>query len=219
MTPRPGGHCAGILLIVHVGFAAMGMLRNVGDAMNRWNQCVLIGSTLLGSWLGMQATHELGHVAGAWLTGGSVQRVVLHPLTISRTDVSPNPHPLFVVWAGPVFGIALPLALWAAAFRWSGGYLLRFFAGFCLLCNGLYIGAGSFDRVGDCGEMLRHGSQMGHLWLFGALTAPWGLVIWHKLGPHFGLGDAQASVSPKVTGIALAACLALLTLGLVVDGK
>lgn len=71
----------------------------------RLHQTILIGSTLLGSWLGMQAVHELGHVAGAWLTGGRVERVVLHPLTISRTDLATNPHPLPVVWAGPVVSI------------------------------------------------------------------------------------------------------------------
>jgi predicted Zn-dependent protease len=48
---------------------------------------MLIGSTVVGSWLGMQAVHELGHVLGAWWTDGDVSRVVLHPLSISRTDL------------------------------------------------------------------------------------------------------------------------------------
>lgn len=80
--------------------------------MQRFHQVILIASTLLGSWLGMQAVHEFGHVVGAWLTGGQVDRVVLHPLTISRTDLARNPHPLLVVWAGPVFGCLLPLDAW-----------------------------------------------------------------------------------------------------------
>src|SRR5260221_4916233 len=54
---------------------------------SRFHQIILIVSTLLGSWLGMQAVHELGHVIGAWLTGGQVSQVVLHPLTISRTHL------------------------------------------------------------------------------------------------------------------------------------
>jgi Peptidase M50B-like len=74
-----------------------------GGSVRRLNQIVLILSTVLGSWLGMQAIHESGHVFGAWLTGGRVTRVVLHPLTISRTDLAHNPSPLAVVWAGPVF--------------------------------------------------------------------------------------------------------------------
>src|SRR3954465_3741643 len=98
-------------------------------------QVVLISSTLLGSWLAMQAVHESGHVLGAWLTGGRVARVVLNPLPISRTDLADNPRPLLVVWAGPVVGVAVPLLLWAmaAAVRLTGAFVLRFFAGFCLL--------------------------------------------------------------------------------------
>src|SRR5437870_4599390 len=98
----------------------------------------------------MQAVHEFGHVAGAWLTGGQVARVVLHPLTISRTDLDDNPRPLLVVWAGPLCGVLLPLAAWGivALGRCLGGYLLRFFAGFCLIANGAYIGVGSFDGLG-----------------------------------------------------------------------
>jgi hypothetical protein len=42
-------------------------------------------------------------------TGGTVERVVLHPLSISRTDVSPNPHPVAVVWLGPIVGSVVPL--------------------------------------------------------------------------------------------------------------
>jgi len=67
--------------------------------MQRLHQCVLITSVIMGSWLGMQAVHELGHVIGAYATGGKVARVVLYPLTISRTELSENPHPLLVVWA------------------------------------------------------------------------------------------------------------------------
>src|SRR3954447_25675166 len=125
----------------------------------KFHREILIASTLLGSWLGMQAVHELGHVCGGGLTGGKVQRVVLHPLTVSRTDLGENPAPLAVVWAGPLLGVLLPLAAWglAAGLHLRGAFLLRFFAGFCLVANGGYIGGGSFDRLGDAGQRLRHG--------------------------------------------------------------
>jgi hypothetical protein len=188
--------------------------------VKRLHQFVLIVSAVLASWLGMQAVHESGHVLGAWMTGGRVSRVVLHPLTISRTDLSHNPSPLVVVWDGPVIGVVIPLLIWAgaAAARLPGAFVLRFFAGFCLLANGLYIGVGSFDRVGDCGEMLRHGSKLWQLWLFGAATAPVGLWLWHRHGPDFGLGPANGEVNRSVAYGVLFTCVAILVLGLAVGG-
>ena len=186
--------------------------------MQRLPQVVLIVSTLLGSWFGMQAVHEVGHVLGAWLTRGTVTQVVLHPLTISRTDLSDNPEPLVVGWAGPVFGVAAPLVMWgiAAMSRLPGAFVFRFFAGFCLIANGVYIAVGSFDGIGDCGQMLRHGSAMWQLWLFGVVTAPVGLLLWHRQGLHFGLGAAKGEVNRRVAIASLVTCIALIAVGFLV---
>jgi hypothetical protein len=166
------------------------------------------------SWLGMMAVHELGHVVAAWVSGGSVMQVVLHPLAISRTDVLPNPHPLVVVWGGPIVGVLLPVMAWAAmrAANLSWAYLLRFFAGFCLIANGAYIGAGSFDGVGDAGEMLHVGTPIWALWLFGIMCVPAGLALWHGLGPRFGIGND--SEGPRAS---LALALLALLVGVVVS--
>ena len=83
--------------------------------MARFHQALLIACTVVLSWLLMQAVHELGHCVAAWVTGGTVTKVVLHPLSISRTDVEPNPKPLFVAWSGPILGSLVPLLLWAVA--------------------------------------------------------------------------------------------------------
>ena len=136
------------------------------------------------SWLGMQAIHEFGHVLAAWATGGNVVRVVLHPVDISRTDVSPNPRPLVVAWGGPLFGVLGPMALLALS-RWSRGprsgwqESVDFFIGFCLIANGAYIGVGSFGRIGDAGDLLRHGSPPWLLVAFGVAAITGGLIIWH----------------------------------------
>jgi len=176
--------------------------------MPRFFQCLLIVSALCLSWLLMQAVHELGHVVAAWATGGKVERVVLYPLTISRTDVEPNPQPLIVVWGGPLVGVLVPLLLWGmvAAASLPAAWLARFFAGFCLLANGLYIGVGSFEGIGDAGNMLGYGSPIGALWLFGLITAPAGLALWNGLGPHFGIGRNPPAVNIRV---AVSCCLAL----------
>ena len=188
--------------------------------MDRLHQAILIFSTILASWLGMQAVHESGHILGAWASGGHVTKVVLHPLTISRTE-STSDHPLFVVWAGPVIGVLLPVGIWqiAARLRITGSFLLRFFAGFCLIANGLYIGIGSFDGIGDCGVMLQHGSPKWILWLFGAVTVPVGFLLWHRQGEHFGFGPAKGRVDRGVAWSALVFCLMILTIAFVVDGE
>ena len=142
--------------------------------------------------------HESGHVFGAWATGGTVTQVVLHPLSISRTDVAPNPCPMIVAWAGPIFGVSLPVIVWVA-FRWlrlPGEFMARFFAAFCLIANGLYIGLGVFPEIGDAGDLIRGGAPNWLLWLFGTVTAPAGFWLWHRSGQQFGLSDAQGKVSP-----------------------
>jgi hypothetical protein len=193
---------------------------------NTWNftqnvhQAILVASTVLGSWLGMQAAHELGHVLGAFLTGGKIATVVLHPLTISRTEMIDNPHPLIVVWGGPLVGVMLPLTLWGLL-EWTrvpGAFVARFFTGFCLISNGAYLGAGSFVGAGDCGEMLRQGSPVWVLRMFGAVALPVGLRLWNGQGSEFGLGDSQGKVSHPVAYGSLVIFSLLVLLGLIVDG-
>jgi hypothetical protein len=188
--------------------------------MHRLHQFVLIGSSILASWLGMQTVHELGHVLGALLSGGTIERVVLHPLTISRTDVGHNPNPLLVVWAGPLFGVAFPVILWLAVHTLCvrGDYVFRFFAGFCLIANGAYLAGGSFEGIGDCGQLLRHGASLWHLWVFGIATIASGLALWHRLGPHFGIGPARRPIDATVAYGTLVAFLILLTTSLMIGG-
>jgi hypothetical protein len=174
--------------------------------MKHAHQFLLIGTFVPLCWLAMMAVHELGHVMGAVATGGAVERVVLHPLVISRTDVSPNPHPTLVVWAGPLIGVILPLAVLFVfkVGRVALAYLPQFFAGFCLIANGAYIGVGSFGGIGDAGVMLRHGSPMWCLWLFGVGAIPLGFYLWNGLGTHFGLGQSAGKVDHRAAYISSA---------------
>ena len=169
----------------------------------RLHLLVFVVSWLALSWYGMMAVHELGHVFGAVLTGGHIERVVLHPATISRTDVWPNPSPLVVVWLGPLLGCGIPVVVWLLVRRVKGwlNQLALFFAGFCLIANGAYISRGAFDRVGDCGVMLANGCPQWLLWAFGVLTIPTGLLAWHRLGSlsNF-LTDAEGVDAPLAYG-------------------
>jgi hypothetical protein len=167
--------------------------------MSRLFQTLLIASTLVLSWLGTQAVHELGHVLCAWAGGETVNKVVLHPLTISRTDASHDRHPLLVVWGGPILGSFLPLVLLGITRLLRSGlfYLFQFFAGFCLVANGAYVGVGSFGGVGDAGDLMRYGAPRWTLIVFGLACVPLGLFLWNGLGAQYGLGRSSGEVDRR----------------------
>src|SRR5688572_7825773 len=162
----------------------------------RSRQLLLISSTLWFSWLTMMLVHEGGHVIGALCTGGRIRRVVWHPAVISRTDVRPNPHPLVEVWAGPLIGSVVPLALAAiaSALRVHFAYLVWVIAGFCLIANGAYIGIGAVRPIGDAEELIVHGTPRWTLGLFGAMAVGLGFWIWHRVSPHIGFGSVPESI-------------------------
>ena len=180
--------------------------------MQRVHQLVFCLSLVGLSWLAMMGVHELGHVVGALVTGGNVERVVLHPLTVSRTDVAPNPHPAVVVWMGPLVGSLLPLLLFAAV---PGRFTVtrkvaQFFAGFCLIANGAYIAVGGLVRIGDAGEMLRTGTPLAVMLTFGAVTILPGLHLWHRLGsPRQFIADPPI-VTPRMAYVTLAALVVVI---------
>ena len=158
-------------------------------------------------WLGMQAAHECGHVLGAWLTGGTVSKVVLHPLTFSRTDLAANPHPLLVSWAGPIGGVVFPAILFAIAglsrrrFTW----IARTFLGFCLLANGAYLSGGALWTMGDPADMIALGAPRWLPVLIGLVLLGAGLCCWNGQGRFLGL--APGSVVNRGVAAILAGCL------------
>jgi hypothetical protein len=176
--------------------------------MNRLFQIMLIASTLVLCWLGMQAVHELGHVLCAWAGGETLSKVVLHPLAISRTDVTHDRRPLLVIWGGPILGSLLPLVALTVTklIRTGLSYLAQFFAGFCLVANGVYLGVGSFGGVGDAGDLIRYGAPRWTPIVFGLACVPMGMSLWNGLGTHYGLGRSRGEVDRRA---------ALGTLGLV----
>ena len=170
-------------------------------------------------WLGMQAVHELGHVVAAWLTGGEVLAVVLVPWEISRTDIGTNPHPLMVVWAGPVVGVLVPLMLWGIAWLWRLPllYLFRFFTGFCLVANGIYIAFGPSNTGMDTEVMLTLGSARWMLLLFGIPSIIGGLALWHKQGKHFGFAEAKGVVEKQAVMTAVVLVAVTITVEIIIE--
>jgi len=149
---------------------------------------VFLVNTLITLWYGMMLTHETGHILAALATGGHIDYLAFPALGFSRTEISDNPHPLIVAWGGPGLGSILPLiATFALRPFKIRTHLLDLFTGFCLLANGIYIAIGSFDKIGDAGDLLRHGSPIWTLWLFGGLAIVAGMAVWHSLGRSLGM--------------------------------
>lgn len=166
----------------------------------------------------MQVVHETGHMLLARITKGEVTKVALHPLIMSRTDLAESPHPLAVVWGGPLLGSILPLLAYFVAFliRIPCVYLFRFSAGFCLVANGVYIGTGWLIANGaDPGVLLENGSPKWLLVVFGLLTFPSGLYLWHRQGHHFGLAEANGKISDIAAGASAALLAGLVAFELI----
>ena len=191
--------------------------------MNLLRRVALLVGLSAVSWLGMMLVHEFGHMLGAWLTGGHVQQVVWHPLAISRTDVKPNPWPLLVVWAGPLVGVVLPVVVDRVLVftRISVAYLFTFFAGFCLIANGAYIGCGVFDPIGDAGDMIRLGTPRWAMAFFGLCCVVGGFWLWHRISPKLGFGrreDQQTIPARHAYGV-LAFAVALVIVGFIFGNR
>lgn len=155
-------------------------------------------------WLWMQIIHELGHATATWLFGGQVELVYLVPWEISRTDFHAPQHELPIIWAGPIFGAVVPLIAWLLLRLCKSKHepLAAFFAGFCLIANGAYLGAAVLSRVGDAHEILKQGGALWQLAAFGGVCVPLGLWLWNGRGGYFGFGAGAEEVTRR--GVATA---------------
>ncbi|MBI9018538.1 MAG: hypothetical protein JEZ07_14895 [Phycisphaerae bacterium] len=130
-------------------------------------------------WYVMMAVHELGHVAGSWVTGGQVDRVVFGLLKLSRTDLICNPHPLIVAWSGFAGGVVFPgiiYLLWRV-FKIPGlNFIFGLFC-FCLIVNGVYMAADAFYKSADGKSIIQHGGNMWQLLVVGIFLTAFGLWL------------------------------------------
>ncbi|HEV3344813.1 MAG TPA: hypothetical protein VG125_30835 [Pirellulales bacterium] len=83
----------------------------------------------------------------------------------------------------------------------------RFFAGTCLIANGVYLGVGGLlgdpNGADDAHELLRQGASAWQLGLFSLLATTTGLAIWHRLGSRLGFGRALEQADRKTLAILL----------------
>jgi hypothetical protein len=181
----------------------------------RIRQFLLIAGLVWSSWLCMMLVHESGHVIGARFTRGQVKQVVWHPFVFSRTDVEPNPSPIVEVWAGPLVGCAIPFALFLLTkpIRWRLKYMLSFFASFCLIANGFYIGIGSIEPIGDTRQLVHLGVSRITILAFGIVTSSIGFWMLNAVSPELGFGHKRL-IPPRTdatVSLCFAACITLIS--------
>ncbi|WP_404309003.1 hypothetical protein [Neorhodopirellula lusitana] len=126
------------------------------------------------SWCVMTFLHECGHVFGGFLCGAKLTEVELAPWRLPYSMHSPDPYPLVTLWAGPLVGVAVPVALAALiASRWA--WLI---ADFCLVANGSYLALAwlSGDRLLDTQRLLDAGAHPALILAFCVLTIVPGYV-------------------------------------------
>ena len=144
---------------------------------------VLIPVTVYACWLALMVVHEAGHVLHAWFSGGDVERVDVPLLGFSQTFYAENPNPHFVAWGGAAWGCAIPLLVLAAFAKGPRRVrrLAQFFAGFCLVANGAYLGIGWTLPAGDAADLRHHGTPVAVMIAFGVVATASGLLLWHLL--------------------------------------
>jgi hypothetical protein len=167
---------------------------------NRALLLLLLAPFLYACWLSMMALHEIGHVLHAWTSGATVCAVRVPLAGFSITEFSTNPHPHFVAWGGPIWGCVLPLLAWSTfvLLRLPVRQSVQFFAGFCLIANGAYIGVGWMVRAGDAADLIAYGTPAWALVAFGVIATGVGLYLWHLLGgtPSPGPSSSTATTPP-----------------------
>lgn len=122
----------------------------------------------------MILTHECGHIIGGVAAGATLTNFDIVPWRSPYSLHSPDPYPLVTLWAGPLLGIAIPVA--SAALirrRWAW-----FIAHFCLLANGGYLALAwiSGDRSLDTLRLLDAGANPATILLYCCLTIAAGYI-------------------------------------------
>jgi hypothetical protein len=152
--------------------------------IGRYQQLGFLTLAIIFSWYGMMAIHELGHCLTAIATGGGVEKIHIPLKGYSLTEYTSRPSPLLTIWAGPIFGALFPLLFLPTigCLPRVGRHFILFFAGFCLIANGIYLGLGSQLRVGDCEELYEYGAHAWQMILPGSLFTMLGFYLWHRMG-------------------------------------
>lgn len=155
---------------------------------------LLLGSFAFGYNAAM-ILHELGHACGAWLSGGTVARIALHPFSWSYTHYGAAPRsPVFATWAGMLIGTGAGLVILIVVrfFRsaWLHPLLLT---GICsLMVNGIYFGVdGVLLAGGDATRLVAMGASRAAVSGVGLIMLALGFLSAVMFLPHLGFAKNE----------------------------
>ncbi|MCC6969309.1 MAG: hypothetical protein IT434_03735 [Phycisphaerales bacterium] len=167
---------------------------------------LIIAILLAASWYAMMLVHECGHVIAAWSTGSHVEAVRVPWLGFSQTIVPTTDWPRVVAASGAALGSALPFLAWLTIRcmprirRGTACAIARYFAGFCLLANGVYVGCAVLLPVGDTEDLVRMGVPAWTLTVIGWPIAAAGVAMWNGMAKSIG---TRARIDGEIVGITL----------------
>ena len=127
-------------------------------------------------------THELGHIFGGFISGGTLKNADLLPWHLPYSIFEPDLHPLITLWCGPLIGVLVPLAIASCVQK----HWMWFVTHFCLLANGAYLAAAwvSGDRFLDTPKLLKHGAYPVTILIYCILTISFGYVGFRREWLH-----------------------------------
>jgi hypothetical protein len=133
--------------------------------------------------------HEIGHVVGAWLTGGQTHSLVVHPFSTSSVEVNPDPRPLVT----HIAGILAPPLVGLALFRGLRPFLspallpLLLVPSIAWASSGLYLLVGAALQAGDALVLMQQGVPRTLLFAAGVACVPVSAHLAQRLFPLLGL--------------------------------
>ncbi len=138
--------------------------------------------------------HESGHALNAVLSGGSVNRITLSPLSWCYASTSGG-NRMFVVCGGFLWQTALPtvilVLLWCFKSRLSLWALFLALVSFAP--SGIYMIIGAVAGIGDGGRLIKYGIPPFVLLTVGSILLLCCLPLALPLGPFLGVGRKQTS--------------------------
>lgn len=143
--------------------------------------------------------HELGHAIAYWTTGGTIERIVIHPFSWSYViPGSVTNYPNFTTWGGVVFGTIMALLLVAVVWRWRGPYVMPALLTGVVACigNGYYLVCDYVAGTGhDAGSLVESGTPGAVVVIVGVALIGVGFCLAGIFIPLMGIRQGDGAVA------------------------